>query len=249
MAKSELFRSAIIGGYNKADVMEYVGKLEKEIERLQVLEKTATELEQTVSGLLAEKKTEQLMEIPEKPEVHEENEILSEDQEGLDILKEKAQKYDESYGAIKQLLLDSRIEAQVLLTDARQKAAGIIREAEEQAEMLRAEARSRLNRELLQFRGSAGNIQQELENMQDCVQVILHQISEESEKLMLPSKEDSSNTGDERLKAGENASAVFEYAEDKEMFNTAAVCEEEAEIDVEPEKPDVDEEGVSEAVQ
>lgn len=39
MAKSELFRSAIIGGYNKADVMEYVGKLEKEIERLQVLEK------------------------------------------------------------------------------------------------------------------------------------------------------------------------------------------------------------------
>lgn len=123
------------------------------------------------------------MEIPEKPEVHEENEILSEEQEGLDILKEKAQKYDESYGAIKQLLLDSRIEAQVLLTDARQKAAGIIREAEEQAEMLRAEARSRLNRELLQFRGSAGNIQQELENMQDCVQVILHQISEESENL------------------------------------------------------------------
>ena len=44
-------------------------------------------------------------------------------------MTEKAQKYDESYEAIKKLLLDSRIEAQVILTDARQKAEKILEDA------------------------------------------------------------------------------------------------------------------------
>ena len=55
--KNTLFRKAIIGGFNKEDVMEYVEKLESEIERLKKVEKSAMALEKSVTEHL-QKETE-----------------------------------------------------------------------------------------------------------------------------------------------------------------------------------------------
>lgn len=69
-----------------------------------------------------------------------------------EILREKARKYDETYEAIKKLVLDSRIEAQIILTDARQKADQIVQNAAEQAKKDKSKMTAKImaNRNLVQ---------------------------------------------------------------------------------------------------
>lgn len=139
MAETKLFRTSIVGGYNKADVMEYVGKLEKELEELKKVKEKAQTLEKSVSHLLDKQEENSFLrnikEELEKEEAELSEKFSVEDYEGdgLSELQEKAKKYDESYDAIRKLLLDSRIEAQVILTDAKQKAENIVKEAEHKA--------------------------------------------------------------------------------------------------------------------
>ena len=155
--KQTLFRTAMVGGYNKKDVQEYIASLEKEVERLKSVEDTAKELETSVAEILEKQKEEKP--IPSTAMVIEkaEFEALKEDAEHyrdgihemkpkvirdvsvaddriLSDLKVKAQKYDETYDAVKQLLLDSRIDAQVVLTNARQQALKIKEDAQAEAD-------------------------------------------------------------------------------------------------------------------
>lgn len=154
MANTELFRTSLIGGYNKTDVMEYINKLETEVERLKSVEEKAAVLEKSVSEFLEkqEQVSVQTEEAPEEKQPEEKEQtvhmtpasILQFSEEEIEKLKEKANKYDESYDAIKKLLLDSRIEAQVILTDARQKAEKILKDAQITSEERARDAELRL---------------------------------------------------------------------------------------------------------
>ena len=144
MAKAEMFRTVLIGGFNKADVLSYIEKLENELENMNSVKEKAAALEESITKYLEdqESKTQENMTSDQKsgetetavlpgPEKQPEANKLPEGMstEEFRELMEKAQKYDESYDAIKKLLLDSRIEAQVILTDARQKAEKILEDA------------------------------------------------------------------------------------------------------------------------
>ena len=116
MKNDSLFRTSMVGGYNKDDVKAYIEKLEKEIERLRSVEESAGLLEKSVEELLEKQRKEQEEREQERKE-REQQELERQAQlpvyieeipgeEELKELKEKAKKYDESYDAVKQLLLD-----------------------------------------------------------------------------------------------------------------------------------------------
>ena len=131
MKNDSLFRTSMVGGYNKDDVKAYIEKLEKEIERLRSVEESAGLLEKSVEELLEKQRKEQ-----EERELERQAQLpvyIEEipGEEELKELKEKAKKYDESYDAVKQLLLDSRIESQMVLENARQQADQLLEQAEE----------------------------------------------------------------------------------------------------------------------
>lgn len=155
MKREEKFRTCLFGGYNKEDVQSYVASLEQEIERLTAVEMTAELLEKSVNELLEKQKTDQTTMEEQKGKQAEMEKTGAEQKdetqkekttapsiEEIEALREKAQKYEESYDAIKQLLLDSRIEAQVILTDARQ-------QAEKLKEQMDADARLQYDQMLL----------------------------------------------------------------------------------------------------
>lgn len=156
MAGAELFRTSFVGGYNKSDVMEYVKKLEGELEYLRTVKDKAAALEKSVSELLEQKSKEKQDSVQaDKPGQEGESgqtdtvnlqSWLPKDmnEEAFTELKEKAQKYDESYDTIKKLLLDSRIEAQIILKDAEMKANKMVEDARIQAEEQSRESQIRL---------------------------------------------------------------------------------------------------------
>lgn len=142
MAGTDLFRTSFVGGYNKSDVMEYVKKLEEEVEHLRTVKEKAAVLEKSVSELLENQELSVQQDAQKTVDGKKALDTflpspdwIPEDmsKEQFKELMEKARKYDESYDAIKKLLLDSRIEAQVILKDAKMKADKIVKDAEEQA--------------------------------------------------------------------------------------------------------------------
>ncbi len=162
MAGTELFRTSFVGGYNKSDVMEYVKKLEGELEHLRTVKEKAAALEKSVSELLEQQsKEKQTSGQAEKPEQTDRSGQAQKpgqadtpnnqswlprdmDEDAFVELREKAQKYDESYDTIKKLLLDSRIEAQIILKDAEMKANKMVEDAKMRAEEQSRESEIRL---------------------------------------------------------------------------------------------------------
>lgn len=225
MAGTELFRTSFVGGYNKSDVMEYVRKLEGELENLRTVKEKAAVLEKSVAELLenpqpvSQKMTDQAQGAKaESTAAMFEKQLPSVDwlpegmnKEEFTELREKAKKYDESYDAIKKLLLDSRIEAQVilkdakmkaekivkdaetqaiersreselrLLTDAQIKAMKIVKDAEKQAEENREEARKLIS---VEIKDSAGQLQEEIKAVQASMQMLVDQLPARLEQRM-----------------------------------------------------------------
>lgn len=223
MAGTDLFRTSFVGGYNKSDVMEYVKKLEGELEQLRAVKERAAVLEKSVSEMLEKQQTGSQnptdpgqKENTQSAAAVQERQLPSADwlpegmtKEEFTDLKEKAKKYDESYDAIKKLLLDSRIEAQVilkdakmkadkivkdaetqaiersrasemrLLTDAQYKAMKIVREAKKKAEEDKKEARKMI---AVEIKDSAGQLQEEIKVIQASIQMLVDQFPSKIEQ-------------------------------------------------------------------
>lgn len=226
MAKNNLFRGVLIGGYHKGDVLEYVEKLEKEIERLEKVESAAVVLEQKVADLLKKESSDEA--LPKEELGPNQNEVFTnQDTEEFRQLQYKAQQYDEKYAAIKQLILDSRIEAQVILTDAKQKADRIIEEAQKKAVQMEADLKQPIDNQLLQLLGSTGMVQRELETMQSHISGIMERLSEERSKLhevkaniMISDLEQEAGTDQDSQEPSENSAGASEET-------TGLTCEEE----------------------
>ena len=100
MAKNELFRVALFGGYNKVDVQEYIKSLENEIDTIRVQnQKDSTELEQKLRE--AESNCSQLEGTQEQLE--KELESQSEQIETLKIRAEAEEKNETSRGELEEL--------------------------------------------------------------------------------------------------------------------------------------------------
>ena len=93
MAKNDLFRVSIIGGYNKEDVQEYIKTLENEIESVKILcqkekDTLVRQLERSGGGTASEEETAGLREeLRQKSE-----ELKAKEEELLNMRKELSQK-------------------------------------------------------------------------------------------------------------------------------------------------------------
>ena len=184
--KNTLFRKAIIGGFNKEDVMEYVEKLESEIERLKKVEKSAMALEKSVTEHLQKETEKSESDILKESNVTDQMTASLVDE--IESIREKAQKYDEQYDAIKRVLFDSRIEAQMILTDANRKAEYIVQDAKRKEAMLRDEIKKKIGGDYRMLYGNAGSIKHELEKLQNQLESVMGQLSDgvdEIEKIAL----------------------------------------------------------------
>lgn len=73
-------------------------------------------------------------------EIHELMELNQKLQKETEILKAEKRNYDEDYQAIKSVLLDARVDAEVIISKARQKADMIMKEAQKEIEDKKLEA-------------------------------------------------------------------------------------------------------------
>lgn len=225
MAGTELFRTSFVGGYNKADVMEYVKKLEDELEHLRTVKEKAAVLEKSVSELLEKQEVTEKKSADSKKDTQKTSSADEQDKRFLPVdwlpdsmskeefveLRDKARKYDESYDAIKKLLLDSRIEAQVILKDAKMKADKIVKDAEanaieksresemhllmdaqlkamkiiQDAEKKAAENTKEAKKLIaVEIKDSAGQLQEEIKAIQDSMQFMVDQLPARMEQRM-----------------------------------------------------------------
>lgn len=128
MSKPEMFKTAVMGGFDKDDVME----------QFQILQDTA-----------ADEKTRLEQQIQEKDErIHELEKRLDfvelHQQETESELKEKYQKYVDEYDSIASLVFDAKVRARRMLEDAKEQCEHMKRETQAQCSAMvkKAEAES-----------------------------------------------------------------------------------------------------------
>lgn len=152
MSIEKQFRTSLFGGFNKKEVIEYIGRLEKEIESLkaafeQEQEKLTREVkrgeEQRLN--LKEKEQEQRMimeaqerELKEKAReraglAHRNQEL----EEQLRKLEEESREYRQDYKTLSKALADARISASYMVEKAKEDAERITRAAVREAEEAR----------------------------------------------------------------------------------------------------------------
>lgn len=163
------FRVCIIGGYNKADVTEYIRALEEELEELrekakagvspetagQCLEAAVAALEtagQQPEAAGGAQGTPGVADVPaaaagaaasERPETAEYLRLQEENQrlrEELESMKDRRTRSEEDYEAIKKVLLDARVDAGVITAKAQERANQMIAETEEYLEKRKRQA-------------------------------------------------------------------------------------------------------------
>lgn len=118
MSDSEMFKTTLMGGYDKDDVMEQIRKLKDahagEVGRL------TKEIQQKNSRI--EELTHRLVTKEEQKENLEQE------------IKEKYQKYIDHYDSISRLVVESQIRAENIINEARVKGERMIAQAEEEAQ-------------------------------------------------------------------------------------------------------------------
>lgn len=218
MESRDLFRSCILGGYNKEDVMEYVGALEEEIERLKaqcepdtvIIVREDTGHEQPLlenAGLMLSAATK------EPNSLMQENEQLRAE---IVKLQEKVSQHDSDYDAIKKVLLDARIDANVMIQKARDKADDILREAEATAEEQKQKTGREVQREvgdrtleLFMARYRVNDYVEELERAQKNLEGLYRSMKQIADALPSSIEEataaSSLTDGQESDKTGENS--------------------------------------------
>lgn len=177
MKKEVLFRTCVIGGYNKKDVNEYIDSLENELIKLKS-EKNADEdntfskgkdsleesdfvffdetfgenskdkMKEDTLAVQKDKKEEvkiqaEKYEDEKKLEVQREyyekqlkelNEKYQDLLRKTDMMQKEKAVYDEDYKAVKNVLLNARVDAEIIIAKAREKAKLIIQDAQNSLE-------------------------------------------------------------------------------------------------------------------
>lgn len=146
MSENELFKTTLMGGYDKDDVMEQMRKMKEthtgEITRL------AKEIQKKNSRI--EELTERLVSKEEQKEQLERN------------IKNKYQKYIDHYESISRLVLESQIRAENIIKDAQKKADDIVRQAEKEAQKRIDTVQSEVDRRLADGQSKYIAVQEEM---------------------------------------------------------------------------------------
>lgn len=167
MPGNNIFRTAMLGGYNRQDVNEYVQTMEYEIEAIkkarQEDKRKWEEDKRKWEQSLEEDREQQEKEIPLlKERIAQLERELSRLQKENQYLKDKEREIPEeavaadgylddglfSYENVKKIMEDAHINADIILKEARQNAEKIVKEAEDEAERQKEVIVSRINAQL-----------------------------------------------------------------------------------------------------
>lgn len=156
MADNELFKTTLVGGYDKDDVEKHIQKMKDEAyvnknRLLQILKQR----EQTIQELTAK--------LDEK-----ETQLRQKDRD----IKEKYQTYIDNYEQIGRLVYESRVRADRMIIDAREESRRIIQEARNLAKQRLDRVQVQIDDKLDEGRMKHQAIQKELEDLMELLKEV-----------------------------------------------------------------------------
>lgn len=134
MAEYEMFKTTLMGGYDKEEVQELIQKLKDEMAEIQVnYKKQIADRDAKIAEL------QKRIELKESYQARMEEDI-----------KEKYQKYIDNYESIGKLVFEAQIKAESMEKEAREKCDIMIAEAEEEAKRRVEAVQSEIDDKLLE---------------------------------------------------------------------------------------------------
>lgn len=153
MAEHEMFKTTLMGGYDKEEVHELVQKLRDEMAELQV----------NYRRQIADKDAK-IAELQKRIELKDAYQVRMEEN-----IKEKYQKYIDNYESIGKLVFDAQLRAEAMENDAREKCTRLIEEAEEEARRRVESVQSEIDDKLLEGKKKYLAVQEEMNGIVELI--------------------------------------------------------------------------------
>lgn len=153
MAEYEMFKTTLMGGYDKEEVQELIQKLKDEMAEIQVNYKKQ----------IADRDTK-IAELQKRIELKEAYQARMEED-----IKEKYQKYIDNYESIGKLVFEAQIKAERMENEAREKCEKMIAEAEEEAKRRVEAVQSEIDDKLLEGKKKYVAVQEEMNGIVELI--------------------------------------------------------------------------------
>ena len=153
MAEYEMFKTTLMGGYDKEEVQELIQKLKDEMAEIQVnYKKQIADRDAKIAEL------QKRIELKESYQARMEEDI-----------KEKYQKYIDNYESIGKLVFEAQIKAESMEKEAREKCDIMIAEAEEEAKRRVEAVQSEIDDKLLEGKKKYVAVQEEMNGIVELI--------------------------------------------------------------------------------
>lgn len=153
MGEHEIFKTALMGGYDKEEVQELIQRMKDEIAEMQVNYKKQ----------LAEK-DEKIAELQKRIELKEAYQMRMEED-----IKEKYQKYIDNYESIGKLVFEAQLKSDSMEKEAEEKCSKIIAEAEEEAKRRVEAVQMEIDDKLLEGKKKYLAVQEEMNGIVELI--------------------------------------------------------------------------------
>lgn len=153
MAEYEMFKTTLMGGYDKEEVQEQIQRLKDEI----------SENQETFKKQLAEKDA-RIAELQKRIELKEDYQARLEEN-----IKEKYQKYIDNYESIGKLVFEAQVKADTLEKETREKCDKMLQEAEEEAKRKVESVQSEIDDKLLEGKKKYLAVQEEMNGIVELI--------------------------------------------------------------------------------
>ena len=153
MAEYEMFKTTLMGGYDKEEVQEQIQRLKDEI----------SENQETFKKQLAEKDA-RIAELQKRIELKEDYQARLEEN-----IKEKYQKYIDNYESIGKLVFEAQVKADTLEKETKEKCDKMLQEAEEEAKRKVESVQSEIDDKLLEGKKKYLAVQEEMNGIVELI--------------------------------------------------------------------------------
>lgn len=153
MAEYEMFKTTLMGGYDKEEVQEQIQRLKDEM----------AENQETFKKQLAEKDA-RIAELQKRIELKEEYQTRLEED-----IKEKYQKYIDNYESIGKLVFEAQVKADTLEKETREKCDKMLQEAEEEAKRKVESVQSEIDDKLMEGKKKYLAVQEEMNGIVELI--------------------------------------------------------------------------------
>ena len=153
MAEYEMFKTTLMGGYDKEEVQEQIQRLKDEM----------AENEETLKKQLAEKEA-RIAELQKRIELKEYYQARLEED-----IKEKYQKYIDNYESIGKLVFEAQVKADTMEKETREKCEKMLQDAEEEAKRKVESVQAEIDDKLMEGKKKYLAVQEEMNGIVELI--------------------------------------------------------------------------------